>query len=85
LVGVRDQSGWKEIQGRQEWITAIEVLDAASLVDSLLVLFASMHLFTAWISAVGKVTITAISGSSTCLNLGANGACLTLPLGECLL
>ena len=29
LVNVRDKSSWKKIQGRQEWITAIEVVDAA--------------------------------------------------------
>lgn len=30
LVEVRHKTGWKKTEGRQEWITAIEVKDAAS-------------------------------------------------------
>ena len=49
LVNVRDKSSWKKIQGRQEWITAIEVVDAAGAVGPPLLIFKSKHLSTAWI------------------------------------
>jgi hypothetical protein len=49
LVNVRDKSSWKKIQGRQEWITAIEVVDAAGAVGPPLLIFKSRHLSTAWI------------------------------------
>jgi hypothetical protein len=49
LVNVRDKSSWKKIQGRQEWITAIEVVDAAGFVGPPLLIFKSKHLSTAWV------------------------------------
>lgn len=49
LVSVRDKSSWKKIQGRQEWITAIAVVNAAGVVGPPLLIFKSKHLSTAWI------------------------------------
>jgi hypothetical protein len=49
LVNVRDKASWKKIQGRQEWITAIEVVDAAGVVGPPLLIFKSKHLSTAWV------------------------------------
>lgn len=49
LVNVRDKSSWKKIQGRQEWITAIEVVDAAGVVGPPLLIFKSKHLSSAWV------------------------------------
>lgn len=96
LVNVRDKSSWKKIQGRQEWITAIEVVDAAGSVGPPLLIFKSKHLSTAWArtarlltgasplaKVVGQATVMATSGLQRCLSLGAGGACLTLPLGAC--
>lgn len=49
LVNVRDKTSWKKIQGRQEWITAIEVVGAAGVVGPPLLIFKSKHLSTAWV------------------------------------
>jgi hypothetical protein len=49
LVNVRDKTSWKKIQGRQEWITAIEVVDAAGVVGPPLLIFKSKHLSTGWV------------------------------------
>lgn len=49
LVNVRDKTSWKKIQGRQEWITAIEVVGAAGVVGPPLLTFKSKHLSTAWV------------------------------------
>lgn len=46
LVNVRDKTSWKKIQGRQEWITAIELVDAAGVVGPPLLIFKSKHLST---------------------------------------
>jgi hypothetical protein len=47
LVNVHDRTSWKTIQGRQEWITTIEVVDAAGVVGPPLLSFKSKHLSTA--------------------------------------
>jgi len=47
LVNVRDKTSWKKIQGRQEGITAIEVVDAAGVVGPPLLIFKSKHQSTA--------------------------------------
>jgi hypothetical protein len=50
LVNVRDKTSWTKIQGRQEWITAIEVPDAADIMGPPLLIFKSKHLSTAWVT-----------------------------------
>jgi hypothetical protein len=49
LVNVREQSSWKVINGRQEWITAIECVSAAGVAIPPLVIFKAKHTNTAWI------------------------------------
>lgn len=48
LVNLREKTSWKKIQGRQEWITAIDVVDAAGIVGPPLLIFKSM-LSSGWI------------------------------------
>jgi hypothetical protein len=49
LVNVREESSWKVINSRQEWITAIECVSAASAAIPPLVIFKAKHTNTAWI------------------------------------
>jgi hypothetical protein len=49
LVNIREKSSWKVISGRQEWITAIECISAASVAIPPLVIFKAQHTNTAWI------------------------------------
>ncbi|KYG40015.1 hypothetical protein M433DRAFT_98540, partial [Acidomyces richmondensis BFW] len=49
LVNLREESSWKVISGRQEWITAIECVSAAGVVIPPLVIFKAKHTNTAWI------------------------------------
>jgi len=49
LVNIREQSSWKVINGRQEWITAIECVSAASVALPPLIIFQAKHTNTAWI------------------------------------
>jgi hypothetical protein len=51
LVNVREQSSWKVISGRQEWITAIECISAAGVAIPPLVIFKAKHTNTRWIPA----------------------------------
>jgi hypothetical protein len=49
LVNIREQSSWKVISGRQEWITAIKYISAAGVAIPPLVIFKAKHTNTAWI------------------------------------
>jgi len=49
LVNVREQSSWKVINGRQEWITGIECISAAGVAIPPLIIFKAKHTNTAWI------------------------------------
>jgi hypothetical protein len=49
LVNIREQSSWKVINGRQEWITAIECISASGIAIPPLVIFKAKHTNTAWI------------------------------------
>ncbi|KYG39569.1 hypothetical protein M433DRAFT_542940, partial [Acidomyces richmondensis BFW] len=49
LINVRENSSWKVIQGRQEWITAIECISAAGTVIPPLIIFKAQNTNTAWI------------------------------------
>ena len=49
LVNIREQSSWKVINGRQEWITAIECVSAAGIAIPPLVIFKAKQTNTAWI------------------------------------
>jgi hypothetical protein len=47
LVNIREQSSWKVVSSRQEWITAIECISAASVAIPLLLIFKAKHTNTA--------------------------------------
>jgi len=49
LVNVREQSSWKVIHGRQEWITAIECISAAGVAIPPLIIFKAKDTNTAWV------------------------------------
>jgi len=51
LVNIRETSSWKQIGRRQEWITAIECVDAAGVTVPPLIIFKAKHTNTAWIPA----------------------------------
>ena len=51
LVNIREHSSWKIINGRQEWITAIECVSAAGVAIPPLVIFKAKHTNTSWIPA----------------------------------
>jgi hypothetical protein len=51
LVCVHEQSSWKVIAGRQEWIAAIECINAASVTIPPLIIFKAQHTNTASIPA----------------------------------
>lgn len=49
LVNIKELSKWKVINGRQEWITAIECISAAGTTVPPLLIFKAKHTNTAWI------------------------------------
>ena len=49
LVNIREKSSWKVINGRQEWITAIECVSASGEALPPLLIFKAKHTNTAWI------------------------------------
>jgi hypothetical protein len=49
LVNVREDSSWKVVSGRTEWITAIECVSAAGEAIPPLLIFKAKHTNTAWI------------------------------------
>jgi hypothetical protein len=49
LVNIREDSSWKVINGRQEWITAIECISAAGVAIPPLIIFKAKYTNTAWI------------------------------------
>jgi len=49
LVNVREQSSWKVVSGRQEWITAIECIGASGVAIPPLIIFKAKHTNTGWI------------------------------------
>jgi hypothetical protein len=49
LVNVREGSSWKVISGRQEWITAIECVNATGEAIPPLLIYKAKHTNTAWI------------------------------------
>ena len=49
LVNVRENSSWKVIAGRQEWITAIECISASGKTIPPPIIFKAKHTNTAWI------------------------------------
>ena len=49
LVNVREKSSWKVIQGRQEWVTAIECVNAAGAALLLMLIFKAKYTNLAWI------------------------------------
>ncbi|KYG39827.1 hypothetical protein M433DRAFT_161247, partial [Acidomyces richmondensis BFW] len=49
LVNIREDSSWKVISGRQEWITAIECVSAIGVAIPPLVIFKAKHTNSAWI------------------------------------
>ena len=51
LVNVRESTSWKSISGRQEWITAIECINAAGQALPPLIIFKAKHTNSAWIPA----------------------------------
>jgi hypothetical protein len=51
LVNIREASNWKQIGGRQEWITAIECVSASGVVIPPLLIFKAKHTNTGWIPA----------------------------------
>ena len=51
LVNIREESSWKVINGRQEWITAIECVSAAGVAIPPLIIFKAKYTNTAWIPA----------------------------------
>ena len=51
LVNIREKSSWKVVNGRQEWITAIECVSAAGVALPPLLIYKAKHTNTAWIPA----------------------------------
>lgn len=51
LFDIRDKVRWKVLSGRQEWVAAIECVDATGQALPPLVIFKAKHLDTAWIPA----------------------------------
>jgi hypothetical protein len=49
LVNIREDSSWKVINGRQEWITAIECISAAGVAIPPLIIFKAKYTNSAWI------------------------------------
>ena len=49
LINVREPSSWKVIHDRQEWITAIECINAAGTTIPPLIIFKAKYTNTAWI------------------------------------
>jgi len=51
LVNIRERSSWKDVKGREEWVTAIECVSAAGIALPPLLIFRALHTNTAWIPA----------------------------------
>jgi DDE superfamily endonuclease len=49
LINVREESSWKVVSGRTEWITAIECVSAANKAIPPLLIYKAKHTNTAWI------------------------------------
>ena len=49
LVNIREKSSWKVVQGRQEWITAIECVSASGIALPPLIIFKAKHTHSGWI------------------------------------
>ena len=49
LVNIREETSWKVIAGRQEWVTAIECVNAVGKALPPLVIFKALYTNTAWI------------------------------------
>lgn len=49
LVNIREESSWKQIGSRQEWISAIECISAAGIAILPLIIFKAKYTNTAWI------------------------------------
>ena len=49
LVNIRKKQSWKVIQGKQEWITPIECVNATGATLSPLLIFKAQHTSSAWI------------------------------------
>jgi hypothetical protein len=49
LVNIRENSSWKVIAGRQEWITAIECVSASGIALPPLIIFKAKYTNTGWI------------------------------------
>ena len=49
LINIREETSWKVISGRQEWVTAIECVNALGTALPPLVIFKAVHTNTAWI------------------------------------
>ena len=49
VVKIREKSSWKVVNGRQEWITAIECISAGGTVIPPLLIYKAKHTNTAWI------------------------------------
>ena len=49
LINIREKSSWKVIQSKQEWITAIECVNAAGVILPPLLIFKAQHTNSAWI------------------------------------
>ena len=49
LVNIREGSNWKVIGDRQEWITAIESINALGVAVPPLIIFKAKHVNTGWI------------------------------------
>jgi hypothetical protein len=56
LVNIREESSWKVISGRQEWITAIECINAAGEAIPPLLIYKAKHTNSAWIPAHTPLT-----------------------------
>jgi hypothetical protein len=51
LVNIRENSSWKVVPGRQQWITAIECISAGGSALPPLLIFKAKHTNTGWIPA----------------------------------
>ena len=49
LINIRKKQNWKIIQSKQEWITAIECVNAAGVILLPLLIFKAQHTNLAWI------------------------------------
>lgn len=49
LINIRENSSWKVVAGRQEWVTALECISATGVPLPPLIIFKSKHTNTGWI------------------------------------